>query len=94
MNLAGKDYFTVPEAAHYAGISISHWRARVQPVFPPGQLHGKYIYRRTDVQRYIEQTTHWPSTAPDSSGSTPTRRFSGRGPSPLAQRLLSKTLKS
>lgn len=40
MNLASKDYFTVPEAAYYAGISYSHWRARVQPVFPPGRAHA------------------------------------------------------
>lgn len=37
MNLAGKDYFTVPEAAEYAGVSYSHWRDKVQKEFPPLQ---------------------------------------------------------
>lgn len=53
-DLAGKDYFTVPEAAEYAGISVSHWRARIQREFPPGEFYGKLIYRRTDVQRFID----------------------------------------
>jgi hypothetical protein len=36
-DLAGKVYFTVQEAAEYAGISVSHWRARIQREFPPDQ---------------------------------------------------------
>jgi hypothetical protein len=60
VNLAGKDYLTVPEAAEYAGISVSHWRARVQRVFPPGRFCGKLIYRRVDVQRFVEANTLWP----------------------------------
>ena len=31
--LAEQDYLTVKMAAKYAGISYSHWRAKVQPVF-------------------------------------------------------------
>jgi hypothetical protein len=60
MNLAGKDYFTVREAAEYACISLSQWRARVQPAFPPGLFFGKLIYRRTDVQRFVETQARWP----------------------------------
>jgi hypothetical protein len=58
--LAGKDYFTVREAAAYACTSYSHWRARIQPEFPAGEFMGKLIYRRIDVQRFIEQRAHWP----------------------------------
>ena len=58
--LAGKDYFTVYEAAAYAGISYSHWRARIQPYFPPGEFFGKLLYRRADVQRFIEENARWP----------------------------------
>ena len=50
MNLSGKDYFTIDEAAEYACISTSHWRAKVQPQFPPGLFFGKQIYRRADVE--------------------------------------------
>lgn len=48
--LAGKDYFTVEEAADYAGISYSHWRARIQREFPPGEFYGKLLYRKADVE--------------------------------------------
>jgi hypothetical protein len=60
INLSGKDYFTMREAAAYACISLSQWRARVQPWFPAGKFCGRLIYRRSDVQRYFEQSTRWP----------------------------------
>jgi hypothetical protein len=60
INLAGKDYFTVREAAAYAGVSYSQWRERIQREFPPAEFCGKLIYRRADVQRFIEQNTQWP----------------------------------
>jgi 5-methylcytosine-specific restriction endonuclease McrA len=53
-DLACKDYFTVREAAAYAGISYSQWRARIQPNFPPGEFFGVKIYRRTDVARRFD----------------------------------------
>ena len=53
-DLAGKDYFTVEQAADYSGICLSHWKARVQPEFPPGVFKGKLLYRRVDVARYVE----------------------------------------
>jgi hypothetical protein len=64
VNLAGKDYFTVAEAAEYAGISVSHWRARIQREFPPGEFYGKLIYRKVDVQRFIESKVKWPQPMP------------------------------
>lgn len=64
MRLAGKDYFTVPEAAEYACISVSHWRAKIQRIFPPGEFYGKLIYRRADVQRFIESKVRWPGATP------------------------------
>lgn len=53
LSLAGKDYFTVEEAAEYAGLSYSHWRRSVRPVFEPAEFFGKHIYRRCDVDRFI-----------------------------------------
>lgn len=63
MDLSGKDYFTVEQAAEYACISFSHWRAKVQPEFPPGEFKGKLVYRRADVMRYVEENTKWPAIA-------------------------------
>lgn len=51
--LAGKDYFTVDEAADYSGVSVSHWRSKIQPQFPPGLFFGKQIYRRRDVEAHF-----------------------------------------
>jgi len=65
VGFAGKDYLTVREAAAYAGISFSHWRARVQREFPAGEFCAKLLYRRADVQRYIEQNTRWPRASDD-----------------------------
>lgn len=58
--LAGKDYFTVREAATYAGVSYSHWRSKIQPGFPPGEFFGRLLYRRVDVARFLEQRIKWP----------------------------------
>ena len=57
-----KDYFTVRQAATYAGVSYSHWRARIQPEFPPGEFFGRLIYRRADVQRFLEEKARWPQS--------------------------------
>jgi len=51
-DLAGKDYLTVEQAAEYAGLSYSHWRARIQRIFPPGVFYGKRIYRKSDVESF------------------------------------------
>jgi hypothetical protein len=72
--LAGKDYFTVEEAADYAGISYSHWRAKVQGAFPPGTFYGKLLYRRADVQRFIEQHARWPQSIPGENAGISTGR--------------------
>jgi hypothetical protein len=65
MNLAGKDYFTVEEAAEYARISVDAWRTAVQRDLRPGILFGVAIYRRDDVRRFIESNTRWPERDPD-----------------------------
>jgi hypothetical protein len=56
-DLAGKDYFTASEAAHYCCVSLSHFRENIRNSgLPPGKLWGKYIYRRSDLRRLIEET--------------------------------------
>jgi excisionase family DNA binding protein len=65
INLAGKDYFTAEEAAEYAGMFYAKWRSIVLPRFPPGLFLGKAIYRRRDVQRFIEENSSWPEPSED-----------------------------
>lgn len=55
-NLAGKDYFTEEEAAHYACVSYSQFRkCAEQEGLYPVQWMGKRVFRRTDIQRAIER---------------------------------------
>ena len=65
MSLSERDYLRVRQAAEYAGISISHWRARIQREFPPAVFYGKLLYRKVDVQRFIESKAKWPQPLPD-----------------------------
>src|SRR6266849_10308416 len=56
LNLLGKDYFTVDEAAHYACVSSSQFRehATKKGIFPFPWM-GKHVYRKVDVQRVMEE---------------------------------------
>jgi len=56
MHLCGKDYFTVEEAAAYACVSPSQFRAKAPALgLAPFQFMGKLVYRRADIQRAMEQ---------------------------------------
>ncbi|MGZ5259033.1 MAG: hypothetical protein ACXWC0_15540, partial [Burkholderiales bacterium] len=61
INLVGKDYFTILEAAHYACVSRSQFleHAAANGIFPARWM-GKPIYRKADIQRAIER--HWQSS--------------------------------
>ena len=55
MNLAGKDYFTREEAAHYACWSERHWdKMRITYGLEPFDWGGKKVYRKADIQRAME----------------------------------------
>ncbi len=61
MQIEGKDYFTYKEAAHYCGVSFSQFRAKIKEYnLRPGRFMGKYLFRRSDLQRLIETKTIWP----------------------------------
>lgn len=54
-NLLGKDYLTTDEAAHYACVSSSQFRGRAREYgIEPIEFMGKKLYRKTDIQRAIE----------------------------------------
>jgi len=85
INLAGKDYFTIPEAAAYCCVSVSHFRQNVKATgLLPGRLWGKFVYRRIDLARLVEEQIQWPQSigaesAPISTG----RKTLIRSDSPL-----------
>lgn len=55
INLLGKDYLTVIEAAHYAGVSVAQFnRHRKAYGITPRRFMGKVLYRKADLQAAIE----------------------------------------
>lgn len=55
-----KDYLSEKEAAVYCCCSVKHFRNKSREAgLQPGKLWGKNVYRRTDLQKLIEETA-WP----------------------------------
>jgi len=56
INLLGKDYLNERESAHYAGVSYDHFRKHAKRKgILPARVLGKKLYRKVDIQRYIEE---------------------------------------
>jgi hypothetical protein len=56
LNLAGKDYFTEKEAAHYCGVCLRQFQAHRKDEGIPCVRHmGKKLFRRQDLERSIEK---------------------------------------
>src|SRR5690606_29258713 len=56
VNIAGKDYFTEEEAAHYACVSESQFRAKREEYGLLGfWWMGKKVYRKADIQQAMER---------------------------------------
>ena len=56
ISVLGKDYLTLDEAAFYAGVSSSQFRARAKTYgIHPRKFMGKMLYRKADIQQAIEQ---------------------------------------
>lgn len=59
-DLAGKDYFTKKEAAAYCCVSESQFERKIgESGLVAGKLWGKKLFRRSDLQKLIEETA-WP----------------------------------
>lgn len=59
LNIAGKDYLTIPEAAHYCCVSVSQFR-KLAPrigVFP-FEFMGKVVYRKADLRLAMESAAN------------------------------------
>ncbi len=61
MQLDGKDYLTTKEAANYCCVSFSQFRVKSKEFrLLPGRFMGKFIYRKIDLKRLIEDKGFWP----------------------------------
>lgn len=59
-NLAGKDWFTVPEAAFYCGVSESQFREHALAYgLTPRRFMGKQLYERAELYAAIHGAIPW-----------------------------------
>ena len=55
IDLRGKDYLTIAEAAHFCGVSESQFREKAPRYgLTPRKFMGKVLYRRADLKEAIE----------------------------------------
>lgn len=69
LNIAGKDFLTIEEAAHYACVSSSQFRDKAREHgLRPFRWMGKTVYRKDDIRRAMERAADLASAeepAPD-----------------------------
>lgn len=63
IDLRGKDYFSVVEAAHYCCVSPDHFAKQESALrdmgIEPLRVMGKKVYRRADLAQFIEKSPEW-----------------------------------
>lgn len=59
-DLAGKDWLTVEEAAHYCGVSASQFSAKAPEYsLEPRKFMGKKLYEKAALYRTIHGASQW-----------------------------------
>ena len=59
-NIAGKDWLTAPEAAHYCGVSEDHFRRRATEYgLVPRNFMGKQLYEKAALYAAIDASAPW-----------------------------------
>ena len=59
-DLAGKDWLTVEEAAHYCGVSTSQFNAKASEYgLEPRRFMGKKLYEKAALYRSINDAKDW-----------------------------------
>lgn len=72
INLSGKDWLTVEEAAHYCGVSRSQFDARAAEYgIEPRNFMGKKLYEKARLHRAIYDARAWTRVARQSVTSAP-----------------------
>lgn len=62
IDLSGKDWLTVDEAAHYCGVSVSQFNAKAGEYdLSPRQFMGKKLYEKSELYRAIHSSCGWRS---------------------------------
>jgi len=65
INLSGKDWLTVIEAAHYCGVSDSQFRRHAEDYgLIPRRFMGKQLYSRSELFDAIDRSRPWNDSLP------------------------------
>lgn len=60
LNIAGKDWFTVDEAAHYCGVSLRQFQTHYQSLgVTPRRFMGKKLFAREELYTVISRSDPW-----------------------------------
>lgn len=60
LNLAGKDWFTEAEAAHYCGVSLQQFRNHYEELgITPRKFMGRKLYSREELSAVISRSNLW-----------------------------------
>ncbi|WP_313141538.1 hypothetical protein [Stenotrophomonas sp.] len=60
IDLSGKDWLTMDEAAHYCGVSVSQFNAKAGEYdLSPRQFMGKKLYEKNELYRAIHTSSGW-----------------------------------
>jgi len=71
-DLAGKDWLTVEEAAHYCGVSTSQFNAKAAEYsLQPRNFIGKKLYEKPALYRAIHGASQWNREPPRGYASIP-----------------------
>jgi len=72
IDLSGKDWLTVDEAAHYCGVSISQFNTKAMGYsLVPRNFMGKKLYEKAALYRAIYDATPWARGTPQGIASAP-----------------------
>jgi len=80
LDLSGKDWLTVEEAAHYCGVSNSQFRKNAMGYgLTPRRFMGKQLYEKAALYAAIEGAEEWRRFAarPTSTGRKAASAFAG-----------------
>jgi len=87
INLAGKDWLTVDESAHYCGVSVSQFREHALAYgLTPRRFMGKQLYERAELYAAIHGAEPWQRSTGAATARTSTGGKMGvRSGSPLGR---------
>jgi len=73
LNLSGKDWLTVDEAAFYCCVSVSQFYARAKEYnLEPREFMGKKLYEKAALYQAIFSAQKWPKSQSTGGATSPT----------------------